>query len=441
VADFPAGEFQLDGDPGAVRGSATQWSQFGEAANDAAADIRSLDSSLFIGPEGDQYRDGLNTDLPPHLDVTGTAYTNVGAALSSFADSLSGLQDRMSPLRVRAPGLWDALQAAKGRVSSAQTADSQHEQQLVHDALTRPPLQPAPPDNYHSDLGVANGSLAAAQQAWDNCLGSARSVKTDLQTAVDNCKTTIKTAADSRFAHNPHGWGALVAGFKNFVKDHVAALAKLSGVLKLVSGVCGVLSFIPVIGEAALAVSLVTGGLALAIDASIKFSTGQGSWTSIMVDGALMVVPFGLGKGLELARGAEGAEGLVEAGDGIVRFRPPTGASVDEVAQVQRYVDTAEQARLDGRLSESGRVSTQGELRREASRAAARERIRADNTGTPYSGQVGHAPDTTWTGDPEAYEWQDQTGRVNASLGAQARNYPIGFKPSGFEFDPRPIGQ
>ena len=72
-------------------------------------------------------------------------------------------------------------------------------------------------------------------------------------------------------------------------------LSKISGVLKTVSAVAGVLSFIPVIGEIAAPIALATGAGALAIDASIKYATGQGSWKSIVVDGALMAVP-GVGK-------------------------------------------------------------------------------------------------------------------------------------------------
>jgi hypothetical protein len=51
-----------------------------------------------------------------------------------------------------------------------------------------------------------------------------------------------------------------------------------------------------------------------------------------------------------------------------------------------------------------------------------------------YSGQAGHVPDTTWTGEPEPYTWLDLTPRVNASLGGQAVHYPIGYRPTGFEF-------
>jgi hypothetical protein len=236
VAGFPAGEFRLDGDPGGIRSAAAQWSAFGGAASAAAGQIRSLDTSLFLGPEGEQYRQGLNDELPPHLDVTGRAYGKVGAALDSYATALSGLQDRMRPLAARAPGLWQALQAAQGRLSSAQDADQRHAAQTRADALTRPANQPAPPDLYHSDTGAATASLSAAQQAWNDCLTAARQVKTDLRTAIDQAARAIHDAADMRFKHNPHGFGAFLSSVGGFVKDHVAGLAGLSGVLKSLSG-------------------------------------------------------------------------------------------------------------------------------------------------------------------------------------------------------------
>ncbi|HEX5496232.1 MAG TPA: hypothetical protein VFX70_16830 [Mycobacteriales bacterium] len=291
----------MDGDPGGIRASAGQWSAFGREATDAAGHIRSLDTSLFIGPEGDQYRQGLKDSLPPHLDVTGQAYSKVASALDAFAGSLGGLQTRMRPLAARAPGLWQALQAAQGRVDSAKSADTRHSQTLTAQALTATPDNPPPPDTYQSDSPAASAALSNAQREWNDCLGQARKVKSDLTKAINTCVNTVNAAAGMNFKHNPHGWGALVSGFKNFVKDHVAGLAKLSGVLKLVSGIAGVLSFIPVIGEVAAPIALIAGGAALAIDASIKFATGQGSWTSIAVDGALMLLP-GVGKLAKLAR-------------------------------------------------------------------------------------------------------------------------------------------
>jgi RHS repeat-associated protein len=312
VADYPAEEFRLDGDPTAIRSSAARWSTFGTEASDAATQIRALDTTLFVGPEGEQYRQGLKESLPPHLDVTGTAYQSVGGALTTFASALSGLQDRMRPIAAKAPALWQALQTAQGRVSAAHTADQRH-QQALRDAPPPPAGQSPAPDTYHSDTSTATGTLTTAQQAWNDNLTAARAVQTDLHTAIDTCCTAIHAAADTRFKHNPHGLGAVTAAFKNFVSDHVAELAKLSSVLKLVSGIAGVLSFIPVIGEVAAPIALITAGAALAIDASIKYATGKGSWTSIAIDGALLALPFGMGKAAEALRGARGAEGLAPA--------------------------------------------------------------------------------------------------------------------------------
>ena len=50
-AGFPAELFRVPGDPGAVRGSAQGYLEFGVQACEAADDISSLDTSLFIGPE------------------------------------------------------------------------------------------------------------------------------------------------------------------------------------------------------------------------------------------------------------------------------------------------------------------------------------------------------------------------------------------------------
>jgi hypothetical protein len=123
-----------------------------------------------------------------------------------------------------------------------------------------------------------------------------------------------------------------------------------------------------------------------------------------------------------------------EGPSGPVTFRAPPGSTPEEVAQVQEYCNLCNEALEAGALSPTGRVSTQGELRAAASRAAAQERRAAIDRGEPYSGQAGHVPDTTWTGEPEPYTWLDLTPRVNTSLGGQAVHYPIGYRPTRFEF-------
>ena len=123
MSEFPAHLFRMDGDPSLIRGSADRWMAFGEAATNAATQIRSLDTSQFVGPEGDLYREGLNAEMPEHLDITGEAFSMVAEALSTFAGTLDSLQQQMRPLAERAPRLWEAVQAARARVAEAEAAD------------------------------------------------------------------------------------------------------------------------------------------------------------------------------------------------------------------------------------------------------------------------------------------------------------------------------
>ena len=122
------------------------------------------------------------------------------------------------------------------------------------------------------------------------------------------------------------------------------------------------------------------------------------------------------------------------AQQGPLVFRAPAGATPAEIAQLRAYVEGSNAALAAGEPSPSGRVSTKGELRYDASAEAALERRRAELAGAPYTGQAGHVPDTTWTGNAKPHSWLDLTPRVNSSLGAQARGYPIGYRPTTFIF-------
>ncbi|MFY7907381.1 MAG: hypothetical protein ACOVO0_14705 [Burkholderiaceae bacterium] len=117
---------------------------------------------------------------------------------------------------------------------------------------------------------------------------------------------------------------------------------------------------------------------------------------------------------------------------GPVEVRVPTWATQAQAAEFRIYADVANQALEAGALSSTGRVSTNGALREMASEAARTERIIAASQGRPYSGVVGHGPDTTWTGNPDAFRWIDQNFRVNSSLGGQSNRYPLGYRPTEF---------
>jgi hypothetical protein len=122
---------------------------------------------------------------------------------------------------------------------------------------------------------------------------------------------------------------------------------------------------------------------------------------------------------------------------GPVRFRPPKGATPEELTQMQEYVDAANKALKDGKLSPTGRVKVTGELKDAKERAARAERVRAEKASEPYGDKVAaHLPDTTWAGtaDPPG-GWGRHTDRVNTSLGSQSGKYPEGYVPTGFEVE------
>ncbi|MCC6078972.1 hypothetical protein [Bacillus thuringiensis] len=144
----------------------------------------------------------------------------------------------------------------------------------------------------------------------------------------------------------------------------------------------------------------------------------------------------------QLAKGSGGSgvskEGSVAKGTGKtggpVEVKAPPGATDEQIAQVKAYVEGSNKALEAGALSPTGRVSTKGKLRQEASRAARLEGKRAADNGEAYKGHVGHVPDTTWIGKPDPHSWLDLDPKVNMSIGGQANKYPIGYKPTKFKF-------
>ncbi|MEU7757151.1 DUF6531 domain-containing protein [Micromonospora sp. NPDC049171] len=300
MAEFPGHLFKMDGDPSAIRSSASRWQGFGSAATQAAAQITGLDTSQFVGPEGDLFREGLNAQMPGHLRVTGDAFGRVSSGLTTFAGSLSSLQDRMRPLAQRAPGLWAALQAARGRADRAKQADERHEQEVAD----RPPEEAAAaePDTYRSDAGAAGSALSQAQRDWDECVAQAGALRGELATAVRDCVRAVNDAKGLRFKENPKWWD-LKGQFTNFVRDNQELLAQLSSALKIVSLVAGLLSFIPILAPIMAPIAIGTALLASAIDLSIYAATGKGSLKTILIDVGLNLLP-GVGKLARLGAGA-----------------------------------------------------------------------------------------------------------------------------------------
>jgi hypothetical protein len=244
MTDFPAHVFAMDGEPTALHSSASKWSSFATAASDAGGAITRLDTTEFVGPEGDLFRRDLSSHMPRHLQIAGEAFSKVSMALTGFASTLESLQDQMRPLAQRAPTLWQAVQAAQGRLDRAGHADKQHERDVANrPAETNPPN---PPDTYHSDTGSASAALSQAQREWQNCVEQANELRLQLKTAVHECARVIVEAKGMRFKENPKSYD--VGGqYTNFVRDNKEALKELSGALKVASTISGSLSFADVL--------------------------------------------------------------------------------------------------------------------------------------------------------------------------------------------------
>jgi RHS repeat-associated protein len=314
MAEFPAHLFRMEGDPGAIRSSAGKWSSFGSAASDASAQITSIDTGEFVGPEGDLFRQGLNADMPRHLQITGDAFNKVATALSTFASALESLQDQMRPVAQRAPGLWAAVQAAQGRMDRADAADQAHDKQVMA-APASPTGQPASPDTYYSDSSAASVALGEAQRQWQDCVDAANGLRGQLATTVQAAVRAIVEAKGTRFKENPKWWD-IGGQFTNFVRDNKDALQTLSGALKVVSLVAGLLSFIPVLAPVMGPIAIGAGLLAGAIDLSIYAATGQGNLTEILVDVGLNLLP-GVGKLARLGAGALKGSKVLTAFSGL----------------------------------------------------------------------------------------------------------------------------
>ena len=292
--------FTLGGDPAAIRGSAGFWSTFSIAAGSAAADIRGMDSSEFVGDEGDTYRGKVNDDLSPHLDTTSEAWQIVSTALSHYATKLEWCQLELAKLKTQYANQQQLVSNAESAVSSAKSADTAEQGRVTAAKGELKPGETLPPSTYVSATGGAQGRLTEVKAGLDHIVSAAEKIRSEHKVAVDACCLDIDRAKDMRFESPPGFWGRLKNSVVGWVKDHAAILTKISGVLKVISAIAGVLAFIPILAPIMGPIALGTGALALGIDVTLKLATGQGSWVSIGIDAATMLLP-GVGKLLKPA--------------------------------------------------------------------------------------------------------------------------------------------
>jgi hypothetical protein len=90
--------------------------------------------------------------------------------------------------------------------------------------------------------------------------------------------------------HNDPWWKHAWDSVSDWVDKHVDLLKEISSVLKMVSAVAGLLSFIPFLSPICGPLAMIAGGLALGID-FVLCATGHGDWKAFAIDAALMALP------------------------------------------------------------------------------------------------------------------------------------------------------
>ena len=302
--EFPALGFDpAPGDPRAGDSAARSVDGVGRVFAEAAGNVSRLNSSGWTGDAADAFR-GQLADLPRDLDLAARSHRTTAQALSAYGEGLVTRQRRAETLEVQAAELRRRQQAAIAEVN-----------QLA--ARTAPAGSP--------QLATLKGQYTAARSRADGAGGEleevlrqARRLHADHEAAARTAATTIRRQAQAPYKEP--GWLSRAwSSVKGWIAENADVLTTISGVLKGVSAVLGVLSLVP--GLQFLApFAIAAGGIALAIDVAVKLATGKGSWASIGLDAALTFLP--VGRVANLIKKAPGvARALDAAGGGVTRLK------------------------------------------------------------------------------------------------------------------------
>jgi uncharacterized protein YukE len=247
--------FAVEGDPEAVRETSRAYGRFATTAAEAATSLRGLDSSTWVGTEGDLFRAQV-AQIPPHLDTAHTAFAQVARALEMFAEELAVAQRQMAGVRADAEQTFQALQGARVQRTELQSPAAEQVQ-------ADPPAQSAYED-LKQELDNRVGQLDGA---FDGHLEAATGIHARVQEAARQAGTQIRAAGRTSPTANPLG---LLPGWENLAAGGFGASGLLSSPASqppppapepepkkggfwrtLGHGVLDVAGLIPVIGEPA----------------------------------------------------------------------------------------------------------------------------------------------------------------------------------------------
>ena len=271
---FPAATFTVEGSPEAVREAGRAYGRFATTAGQASADLHGLDSGTWIGSEGDLFRARV-AELPPHLDTTHGAFSQVARALDGFADALQGAQGRMAGVRADAEQTFSQLRAA----------------QADQDGQRVERLQDTFDGQVTTAAGLRDGVVAAAQQAAHAIRAAGRTSPTADQSWLAGKWEGLQRWGSDRLA-DLKGFIAEHAEVFRFIADALRAVGMvLVGVGVLVAAVSFVAGFFSFgtgwLGEIPAGTLIATGmvlwGVGDALDTTVDWAEGEISGTELLL--------------------------------------------------------------------------------------------------------------------------------------------------------------
>ena len=306
---FPALGFDpAPGSPSAVLAQARDADRAARALSGAAVAAGRLDAR-WRGAAAEACRDHTR-ELPGDLGRAAAAHGTLARELASYADDLAArqlraadLEDRAAALRARAGGIGVSRQAALVGAGAGGSGSP-----VVGSTAGWVASGPgrAGAGSAASGPGRAGAGWAPADDGGDAAAAAARAVAAELDAVITEARRLLRdhrahaagVAARIRAAaaDPPYREPGLLERLRNRARDWIAAhaevLTQIARGLRLASMVLGTASLVPGFQFLApAAIALGTG--AVAIDAGIAWATGRGSWSGLLGDATLTVLPTG----------------------------------------------------------------------------------------------------------------------------------------------------
>ncbi len=286
------------------------------------------DSKSWTGEASKAFAGRLG-ELPKHLD-------NAHQSLMKASTVLRGWESTLSDLQKRARVLEERAVEARKQVTAAEQAEAQ--------ARANPDLNLA--GRYfptEAELRSAQRRYEAARAALDQAAQRAENARASLQALLKEAERlqdqhsseasrtadNVRGATDGLAPPEP-GW---LDQFEGWLKKHLGDIGDIAGLL---SAICGVLAFIPVLTPVMGPLAIIFGAVALGAHGLDMVANGKwndpNTWVTLAGDALGLVPGLGaIGKGLAQSADAfrivDGLGGVAQAGLSVFAREAAAGAA------------------------------------------------------------------------------------------------------------------